>query len=211
MAFTGFTKEDFRVFTIDGLENRMDALITNVRPKLEELGKHFAPTLSSLTGDEMFAHVAKHARRTINPPNDSWVAFANNKRGYKMLPHFQIGLWNTHLFVWFAVIYESPIKAEFGHFLNKQSKKIRESVPDHFRWSIDHTKPETLTHHELSDQELKSMFTRLQTVKKAEILCGITISRDEVIEMKPDELVQAIDGTFRKLLPLYQLAQKSSK
>ncbi|MEH7222406.1 DUF1054 domain-containing protein [Bacillus sp. JJ1566] len=211
MTFTGFTKEDFDVFTIDGLENRMDALITHVRPKLEDLGNHFAPTLSSLTGDEMFAHVAKHARRTINPPKDTWVAFANNKRGYKMLPHFQIGLWNTHLFVWFAVIYEAPIKQEFGTILMEQSKKVRESVPNHFLWSVDHTKPDTLIHHGLNKQELESMFTRLQTVKKAEILCGINISRDEVIDMKAEELVRVIDGTFRKLLPLYQLAQQSSK
>ncbi|MGN7297726.1 YktB family protein [Ferdinandcohnia sp. SAFN-114] len=211
MAFTGFTKEDFNVFTIDGLENRMDALIKQVRPKLEELGNHFAPTLSSLSGDEMFAHVAKHARRTINPPKDTWVAFANNKRGYKMLPHFQIGLWNTHLFVWFAVIYEAPIKAEFSHVLMEHSKKVRESVPNHFVWSVDHTKPETLKHQELSEQELESMFTRLQTVKKAEILCGINIPRDKVVEMSAEELVRVIDQTFRKLLPLYQLAHESSK
>ncbi|MCC3357625.1 YktB family protein [Bacillus sp. REN16] len=211
MTFTGFTNDDFDVFTIDGLENRMDALITHVRPKLEDLGNHFAPTLSSLTGDEMFAHVAKHARRTINPPKDTWVAFANNKRGYKMLPHFQIGLWNTHLFVWFAVIYEAPIKAGFGKILLEHSEKIKEDTPHHFLWSVDHTKPETINHHELDEQKLEAMFTRLQTVKKAEILCGINIPRDEIIDMKPEELVRVIDGTFRKLIPLYQLAQKSSK
>ncbi|WP_453997226.1 YktB family protein [Bacillus nitroreducens] len=211
MAFTGFTKEDFDVFTIDGLENRMDALITHVRPKLEELGYHFAPTLSSLTGDEMFPHVAKHARRTINPPKDTWVAFANNNRGYKMLPHFQIGLWHTHLFVWFAVIYEAPIKVEFGKKLMEYSKKVRESVPSHFQWSVDHTVPNTFTHHDLNEQELESMFTRLQKVKKAEILCGVTISQDKVLEMNGEELIQVIDETFRKLIPLYQLAQESSK
>ncbi|MFS0823764.1 YktB family protein [Bacillus sp. 1P02SD] len=211
MTFTGFTNEDFDVFTIDGLENRMNALISHVRPKFEDLGNYFAPTLSSLTGDEMFAHVAKHARRTINPPKDTWVAFANNKRGYKMLPHFQIGLWNTHLFVWFAVIYEAPIKAEFGNILLEHAKQIRESVPNHFLWSVDHTKPDTSIHHKLNYQELESMFTRLQSVKKAEILCGINISRDKVVNMNGEELIQTIDGTFRKLLPLYQLAQKSSK
>ncbi|MDR4886651.1 DUF1054 domain-containing protein [Fredinandcohnia sp. QZ13] len=211
MTFTGFTNEDFDVFTIDGLENRMNALVSHVRPKLEDLGNYFAPTLSSLTGDEMFAHVAKHARRTINPPKDTWVAFANNKRGYKMLPHFQIGLWNTHLFVWFAVIYEAPNKSEFGKILMEHSKQIKESVPNHYLWSVDHTKPDTNIHHELNDQELESMFTRLQSVKKAEILCGINISRDKVVNMNGEELIQTIDETFRKLLPLYQLAQKSSK
>ncbi|WP_397261357.1 DUF1054 family protein [Peribacillus simplex] len=32
--------------------------------------------MSVLTGDEMYPHVAKHARRKVNPPNDTWVAFA---------------------------------------------------------------------------------------------------------------------------------------
>ncbi len=123
MAFTGFTSEDFDVFLIDGLEARMDALKSTIRPKLEFLGQYFAPLLTTLTSDEMFVHVAKHARRTINPPMDTWVAFANNPRGYKMLPHFQIGLWKTHLFIWFAVIYESPQKAEVGKTVRKKNNQ----------------------------------------------------------------------------------------
>ena len=97
MSSLRFTEEDFSTFTIEGLDARMERLKDTVRPKLKALGEHFAPTLSALTGDEMFLHVAKHARSSVNPPDDSWVAFANNKRGYKKLPHFQIGLWETHV------------------------------------------------------------------------------------------------------------------
>ncbi|MFS0861329.1 YktB family protein [Fredinandcohnia sp. 179-A 10B2 NHS] len=211
MNFSGFTNEDFDVFTIDGLENRMNALISNVRPKLEDLGQYFAPTLSSLTGDEIFPHVAKHARRTINPPKDTWVAFANNNRGYKMLPHFQIGLWNTHLFVWFAVIYEAPIKTEFGKTLIDHIDDVKSQVPNKFVWSTDHMQPNVIPHNELDEEKLEKLFIRLQTVKKAEILCGITLQRDEVVNMGAEQLLQTIDETFRKLIPLYQLAQKSSK
>lgn len=75
-----FTEEDFHTFTIEGLDARMDVLKETVRPKLQGLGEHFAPVLSALAGDDMFVHVAKHARRSVNPPDDSWVAFANNKR-----------------------------------------------------------------------------------------------------------------------------------
>ena len=59
MSFTGFTNDDFNLFQIEGLNERMDALIKRVRPKLEFLGDHFAPTLSVLTGQEMFADVWK--------------------------------------------------------------------------------------------------------------------------------------------------------
>lgn len=90
----------------------MEGIKELIRPKLETLGQHFAPSLSLATGEEMFYHVAKHARRTVNPPKDTWVAWAGDKRGYKKHPHFQVGLWGTHLFVWYAVIYESPFKEE---------------------------------------------------------------------------------------------------
>lgn len=127
MTHMRFTEEDFNTFTIEGLDARMEVLKEQVRPKLTALGEHFAPSLSALTGDEMFPHVAKHARRSVNPPADSWVAFANSKRGYKKLPHFQIGLWETHVFVWFAIIYESPIKEEYGKLLEAQQDSITKS------------------------------------------------------------------------------------
>lgn len=206
MEFTGFTNNDFDVFKIDGFEDRMDSLKENIRPKLEALGQHFAPTLSTLTGSEMFAHVAKHARRTVNPPKDTWVAFASNSRGYKMLPHFQIGLWETHVFIWFAVIYEAPNKAEFGKKLEKKLDSIYKDTRKDFVWSGDHTKPDVYLHNDMSKDDLKILFERLQTVKKAEILCGFQIPRDEAITMSPTEFINKVDTVFNQLLPLYKMA-----
>lgn len=206
MSFSGFTKADFDVFTIEGLDARMEALKLQIRPKLEELGNHFAPTLSSLAGEEMHYHVAKHARRTINPPKDTWVAFASNPRGYKMLPHFQIGLWESHVFIWFAVIYEAPDKQAFGKKLAENIDSIYSQIPKDFYWSGDHMKPGATLHSELSKEELLSMFTRLQTVKKAEILCGMNIARDQAVKMSSDEMLSRIEFVFKEILPLYKLA-----
>ncbi len=211
MKFTGFKNEDFNVFNIDGLDERMEALKLTIRPKLEALGQHFAPTLSTLTGEEMFFHVAKHARRTINPPKDTWVAIGNSNRGYKMLPHFQIGLWETHVFIWFAVIYESPIKEAFGEKLKLDINYIEEIIPEHFVWSGDHTKPGAIEHEKMNIGELSEMFERVMGVKKAEILCGLHLGKEKVLNMKAEDVISTIDDTFRKLLPLYQLAQQSSK
>lgn len=206
MAFTGFTDEDFNVFMIDGLDERMEALKLHIRPKLEELGKYFTPELATLTGDEMFYHVAKHARRTKNPPNDTWVAFAANSRGYKMMPHFQIGLWESHLFIWFALIYEAPNKAEFGKVLEENANQIFTETPKDFVWSLDHTKPDVQKHADLSKDELTSMFDRLQTIKKAEILCGYQIPREKAVNLSAEELVAKIDSVFKTLIPLYKLS-----
>ncbi|USK71505.1 YktB family protein [Peribacillus asahii] len=200
-----FTASDFNTFTIDGLEERMDALKERIRPKLQDLGDYFAQQLSIMTGEEIFPHVAKHARRTINPPKDTWVAFAANRRGYKMMPHFQIGLWETHLFVWFAVIYEAPNKAEFGKKLEENADLLKSIVPESFVWSIDHMRPDVIPHNELNTEDLLSMFKRLQTVKKAEILCGIQIPREEAVQLTDKELIDTIQYTFETLLPLYKL------
>ncbi|MCP3741783.1 YktB family protein [Rossellomorea sp. BNER] len=205
MKFNGFKKKDFDVFKIDGLENRMEALIHTIRPKLEWLGDHFSPTLSTMIGDEIFPHVAKHARRSVNPPDDTWVAFANNKRGYKQHPHFQIGLWETHVFVWFAMIYEAPNKEEFGKALELQFDSLRADIPDHYVWSGDHTKPDAKTFSEMSDDDLQQLFKRLQSVKKAEILCGIQIPKEKAIKMSGKETLETIQDAFVKLLPLYKL------
>ncbi|AQX55345.1 YktB family protein [Priestia flexa] len=207
--FEGFSEADFNVFTIDGLDERMEAIKTQIRPKFEELSTHFAPTLSSLVGDEIFVHVAKHARRTVNPPKDTWVAFATNKRGYKMLPHFQIGLWGTHVFVWFAVIYEAPIKSAYGKILADRIDHIKEQIPQSFVWSKDHTKPAVEKMSSLSTTELKGLFERLEHVKKAEILCGINVSKEEAVKMTGQQWIDLIDDTFKTLAPLYELSKKA--
>ncbi|WP_307894241.1 YktB family protein [Bacillus swezeyi] len=204
-----FTEEDFDTFTIEGLDARMGVLKETVRPKLQGLGEHFAPVLSALTGDEMFVHVAKHARRSVNPPDDSWVAFANNKRGYKKLPHFQIGLWKTHVFVWFALIYESPLKQEYGQLFKDRLSDIKNRIPNGFFWSADHTKPEAHKASDMNEEELEKLFDRLVKVKKAEALCGIQLSKDQVLEMSEEEFLSEIEASFEKLAFLYRLTQKA--
>lgn len=206
MNFTGFTQADFDVFRITGLDERMTALKASIRPKLEFLGEQFSGELSVLAGNEMFSHVAKHARRTVNPPDDTWVAFADNKRGYKKHPHFQIGLWQSHLFIWYAVIDEAPHKAEIGSLLEKKIDYLRKHVPDEFVWSDDHRKPEATKMKDLSDEQLLHLFQRLQSVKKSEILCGVHLPREEAVRLSGPQLVEFIHETFVKLIPLYKLS-----
>lgn len=202
-----FNKEDFYVFKIDGLEKRMEGLDTYIRPKFQVLAEHFTPFLTELTNDEFIPHIAKHARRTINPPKDTWIAFSTNKRGYKMLPHFQIGLWDTHVFVWFAMIYEAPSKVAFGTKLLENLDTIVNIIPDHFVWSIDHMQPKSFSHSELRLEELRTFATRLKQVKKAELLCGIKFTPEELNKLSKDEFYSKIEDTFTTLLPLYELAK----
>ncbi len=210
MDFQGFVEKDFAVFEIEGLEPRMDALIANVRPKLTELGNALTPFLTATCGEEMFPHVAKHARRTVHPPNDTWVAWAANKRGYKALPHFQVGMFADYLFIVMAVIYESPNKTVLANALGKHERKVLDLVPkerqEQFYWSVDHTKPGGTKHSELGKNGLKSIAERLGTVKKSEVLCGRFLQKDDPLLQDGEELVKTIEETFETLLPLYKMA-----
>ncbi|WEK52902.1 MAG: DUF1054 domain-containing protein [Candidatus Cohnella colombiensis] len=205
-SFSGFGESDFKVFEIAGLEPRMDALITQVRPKLHQLGNELSGYLSQLCGEEIFPHVAKHARRKVNPPNDTWVAFANNKRGYKAYPHFQIGLWASHVFIQFAIIYECPSKQRFAERALKEISTIRKTIPSSYVWSKDHMVPTGLVHSELSKDELAELFTRLKTVKAAELTCGIHIGRHDALLADEAAFIAKAEQTFASVLPLYKLA-----
>ena len=92
MPSAAFGSADFKVFDVKGFQPRMGEIRARIRPKLETLGKSLAPAVARSVGGDTFAHVAKHARRTVNPPDDTWVAFAPDKRGYKKHCHFKVAL-----------------------------------------------------------------------------------------------------------------------
>ncbi|MBD8026590.1 DUF1054 domain-containing protein [Ureibacillus sp. Re31] len=199
-----WTNKDFEVFEIDGLEQRMEALSSIVRPKFQQLGEMFSSYFSSKTGDEFFPHVAKHARRTINPPKDSWVAFAPYKRGYKSLPHFQIGLWNTHLFIIVAIIYEAPQKAEMATRLLNNIDYF-DNLPEDFIISGDHMSQDAISLKIGREEQLENLLIRLRDVKKGEFLVGRHISREEAVNLSSEQFLQLTEETFEALLPIYNI------
>ena len=83
MANLGFTRIDFEVFTVPGFNERMQQIYVHVRPKLLKLANNLAPELGRKLRLEFFPHVARHARRTVNPPPETWAAFGPSPRGYK--------------------------------------------------------------------------------------------------------------------------------
>jgi uncharacterized protein YktB (UPF0637 family) len=203
MKCEGFTRRDFNIFTIDGLEERMEAIRMRIQPKFKIIGEVLTADLSSSLQNEMYLHIAKHLRRTINPPKDTWLAIAANKRGYKQHPHFQVGLFDDHLFIWLAFIYELPNKENMAkNFLNNLGH-ITETIPDHFYVSLDHTKKDAKLINEI---DLKSSLERFRDVKKAEFLIGRHLSPDDPIVQDGDKLVQFIRETFETLIPIYKLS-----
>lgn len=198
-----FSNKDFEVFTINGLDARMEALTEIVRPKFHELGAHFESFFSTHLGEEFFYHVAKHARRTVNPPKDSWVAFAPYKRGYKALPHFQIGLWNSHLFIAVAVIYEAKNKELMAESL-LGNMHVFDQTDSTYSISGDHMSPQYETLNEQKNEQLTALLTRLQNVKKGEFLIGRYLTVEEATQLSKEQFFELATTTFESLLPIYK-------
>nr|WP_106783967.1 DUF1054 domain-containing protein [Lysinibacillus timonensis] len=199
-----WTNRDFDVFKVEGLEQRMEALTTIVRPKFQFLGETYADYLSMKLGEEFFPHVAKHARRTINPPKDSWVAFAPYKRGYKSLPHFQIGLWDTYLFIIVAIIYEAPQKTVMANRLLENIEEF-DQLPANFIFSSDHMSQDAITLEVGRESQLEQALIRLRDVKKSDFLVGRHISREEAVQLSSKEFLKITEETFEALLPIYNI------
>lgn len=202
----GFTQGDFDVFQLQGLEERMNGIQTQIQPKFHALGEQLIVDTAVHAGNEMFLHVARHARRKVNPPKDTWLAICSNKRGYKSHPHFQLGLFDDHLFLWLALIYEVPNKSAIAKAYLDQLDTVMATVPKDYVLSMDHMKKESTSISDMSEQDWNDALVRFRDVKKAELLIGRHIQADDALLRDGEALLQYASQTYETLMPLYRIA-----
>lgn len=201
MTRVGFEQKDFDTFLIEGLPERMKAIKTKIQPKFQKIGSELTDYLEAKLGNEMYLHIARHARRTVNPPQDTWLAVCDNKRGYKKHPHFQVGLFDDHLFIWLALIYELDFKTEIARNFMENFEDIK-TLPAHFSISLNHMKKDSKTIETLEFDDLK----RFYNVKSAEFLVGLHLSSSDIRVKDGDQLMGIIQNTVDQLIPFYRLA-----
>ncbi|EGL82465.1 UPF0637 protein [Caldalkalibacillus thermarum TA2.A1] len=203
MRFEGFSQQDFETFHIDGLDERMAAIRERIQPKFRIIGETLATDLTALAGNDMFLHIAKHARRTKNPPDSTWLAICHDNRGYKKHPHFQVGLFDDHVFIWLAYIYELPNKKAVAQTFLDNVETIRAKVPDDYVVSLDHTKKDAET---LKVLDLQHALERFRDVKKAEFLIGRHVAANDPVLRDGDAFLNLANDTFKTVFPIYKLS-----
>lgn len=205
IKFNGFEQKDFDTFKVDGLEPRMVALRDRIQPKFRAIGDEMTGYLTEQLDQDMYLHVAQHARRTVNAPNDTWSAYCHNKRGYKKHPHFQVGLFDDHLFVWLAFIYELPHKREIADLFLDHLDDIEETIPENYVISMDHMKKDAVPFKNI---DLEASLTRFKDVKKAELLIGKHFKPSDGIVHDGEKLIEEIKSIYDTLIPIYKLSFK---
>ncbi len=202
--FAGFAKSDFDIFLIPEFHERMSALRTTVRPKLAMLGDDLAPRLQELAGHVMFPHTASHARRRVNPPDDTWVAFSRSERGYKRYAHFEVGIFLHGIFVRFSVKPESDEdkvallqyleERGLGAFNLKDPEPIYYFESDHGNGAHDI--------RSLTNDNIKEIIARTR-LKSRGFTVGIVFNRDNSV-LRSAEFITRTHNAIRHLAPLYQ-------
>src|SRR2546423_13572818 len=124
MATLGFTPADFAVFRVEGFNERMQQIYARVRPKLVRLGDELAPALARRLHMEFFPHVARHARRTINPPPETWAAFGPSPKGYKRFGYLALCISAVGIHARAVVKSEADRRPEMGRMLKARSAQL---------------------------------------------------------------------------------------
>lgn len=201
-----FTEKSFAVFDVEGLDGRMAAIRKEIQPTFQQLDEVFQQVLEPLLGEDLFIHIAQHRRRTTYPPENTWSALSRQKRGYKMEPHFQLGIWPDYVFMWLSCIDQPKNEQAIAQALLDNQQAIAGLSPD-FVLSGDHTQPKV---EELSPENTERLLKRFRDVKKGEFQIGRIIKKEDPIWKDPEAAQAFMVETYEQLVPIYQLAIEAS-
>jgi uncharacterized protein YktB (UPF0637 family) len=205
---TLFDRKDFSVFDITGFEDRMHAIRKYLQPRLTEIGDMIAPDIAALVDQPVYAHVAKHARRTVNAPDDTWVAFGPNKRGYKKDVHFKVALSSGSVRLLFEVGPEYYEKSEWARSWKREFNGLAGALASgrQLGWYRDEhdERPQCLL-QKLDTPGLRSLGQEPVRRRDGQLVLGRRLPASKAIEMKPASFRRIVAGTFRPLVPLFTL------
>jgi len=208
MAFDGFTAKDFHVFAISDFAGRMAAIRKQIQPKLYALAEEISPKLKAVAGSDIFFHVAKHMRRTVHPPDDTWVAFSPEKRGYKKAPHFKMAISHHCVRFLFEVGPEFAEKAKWAKTWQREVARLAGSLKkgSGLGWYKDeHDEEPSAVLASLSSQEIGQLGGELTRRKGGQLVFGRRLDQSEVLRQTPKSFEQVALATFTELSPLYRL------
>jgi uncharacterized protein YktB (UPF0637 family) len=209
-----FNSADFRIFDISEFNQRMGAIILKIRPKLTSIGGALAPKVSSLVDRSLFVHVAKHARRTVNPPDDTWAAFGPDERGYKKDIHFKIAV-SRHcvrfLFEAGPEYYAKPDwAAEWARSFGTFGPALR-SVKDLGWFKNEHDEDPAASVRALSSTDLKKLGDELIRRRDGQLVFGRRIDAEEFVSLNAKQVQKIATETFKPLASLFNLHDLRSR
>ena len=211
MPFEGWDPSAFEAMEVPGFAARMEAIRTRVRPRLQAIAEELAPELSRRAGETLYPHVALHARRTVNPPEDTWCAWSPSPRGYKKHPHLQLGIRAQHVYVQAGVILEAPFRPRLADLLLEQAGRLRAELPAEAVWKDDHTSPTGVAPARPDEEALQRLAQGLRLKSRGDLMVSLHWPRSQAVAMGAGEFLQQALAALERLLPVYRLARQAER
>jgi uncharacterized protein YktB (UPF0637 family) len=208
MAFSGFSESDFKVFDVKGFGPRMQAIKARIRPKLEAAGQSLLADVARISASDAFSHVARHARRTVNPPDDTWVAFGPDKRGYKKRCHFKLAVSRGAVRFLFEA---GPELADKKRWLAAWKRDAPRLVPVLRRakglawFKNEHDETPAAALADLSAEDLTRLADGLLRSRDGQFVLGRPVPAAEAARLKAADYARIARETYHVLAPLYRL------
>jgi uncharacterized protein YktB (UPF0637 family) len=206
LSTLGFKPRDFEVFEVEGFGPRMELLYRHVRPKLVKLGNELAPELSRKLHLEFFPHVAKHARRTVNPPPETWAAFGPSPKGYKKYGYLALCISAAGLHARAVVKNEADQRPEMGAKIRAKASELAQSfrgtrIAHYENWNF-RSLPLTMTADPAFFESIAETFGK----KTGTLDVGFGWRVTDALHLDRAELLDA----FSELEPLYRVLRSVS-
>jgi uncharacterized protein YktB (UPF0637 family) len=205
MARVGFSAADFAVFKVEDFNERMAQLYAAVRPRLLRLGDELAPALARKLHLEFFPHVAKHARRTVNPPPETWCAFGPSARGYKRYPYLGLCISSAGLHARVVVKSEADNRPGMATVLRRKAGELARALDGTMVARYDNWNFNALPAAVRADEALWQQLADALDKKTGGIDIGVGWRMREALRLDRDELLEG----FRELAPVYQACRSS--
>ena len=203
MAGLGFTPTDFAVFKVEGFSARMQEIYARVRPKLVRLGDELAPELARKLHLEFFPHVARHARRSVNPPAETWTAFGPSPKGYKRYGYLALCISGAGLHARMVVKSEADRRPEMARGLVSNAAQLAKSlrgtgIARYEKWDF-----KVLPAQTSADDELFTALAAGLGKKTGGLDLGFGWSVRDALRLDRAELLDA----YRELEPVYRIVR----
>ena len=202
MNFPGFAPEDFELFSIPDFAGRMGEIRSRLKPKLIALATDLSPQVEEVLAGPVFPHVAQHMRRRVNPPVETWLAFARDKKGYKRWTHYRVAVSGNGVRVTVFVEDDADDKPQFGRALDADPQKLLDALgtaPVQWYTLGEHGTSQA----DLTANRLQAAGDALQRLKTAKFQAGVSLPRAEAIALSPKRFEAWAVEQIALLKPLY--------
>lgn len=195
-----FQTKHFEVFEQTEVDVTLHQIRRYIQPVLRKYGlKIHQQVIEKTVFHQIPIHVAKHIRRKVTLPFNTWVAIGGDGRGYKKFCHLQLGINRQYVFLVVALIDHPPYETEIMQAWMKKSDIIQ-GLPEDFVFIGDHTDYPWLP---MSEMSLQAINRRSQVDVKQDSMIGRIIEKPMMETMDEVDFDYWIESTTAYLTPLF--------